>query len=108
MPENLQTKISCTLHGAHPYNTEQQPSNERIRRIRETITRAAKNKKGFAQGGIQDKRESRTECGVLVRNECKWGVQKNVREKTKERIGDVKTPGDYKTPGEVRTRGGRK
>ena len=48
-------------------------------------TLVVKNKKRFAQGGIQDKRESRTESGVLVRNEYKRGVQKNVREKTKER-----------------------
>jgi hypothetical protein len=53
--------------------------------VRETNDRVVKNKKEFAQGGIQDKRESRTECGVLVRNECMRGVQKNVREKTKER-----------------------
>ena len=47
---------------------------------------AVKIKTRFAQGSSEDKRESRTECGVLVRNECRGGgVQKNVREKSKER-----------------------
>ena len=59
--------------------------NERIRIVRETNERAVKNKKEFAEGGNEDKRESRTECGVLVRDECMRGVHKNVREKTKER-----------------------
>ncbi len=85
--------------------------SERIRIVRETNERAVKNKKGLlravfmakeshapsaaywygtsAGGGY--KRESRTECGVLVRNECichvpcvaYGGEQKNVHGGTK-------------------------
>ena len=49
-----------------------------IRTVRETNDRAVNIKKGFDEGGIEDKRESRTECGVLARNECMRGVQKRV------------------------------
>ena len=38
--------------------------------MRETNDRPGKIKKRFEKGDIQDERESRTECGVLVRNEC--------------------------------------
>jgi hypothetical protein len=73
------------MHTALPY-TIQETNSERTRTIRETNERAVKIKKGFGQGRSEDKRESRTECGVSVRNECRWGVQKNVRERTKERM----------------------
>jgi hypothetical protein len=49
-----------------------------IRTLRETNERTVKIQKCFDEGGIENKRESRTECGVLVRDECMRGVQKRV------------------------------
>ena len=74
-----------TLNRLNSSNRLNNVYSERTRIVRETNERAVKNKKEFAEGGIQDKRETRTECGVLVRDECRRGVHKSVREKTKGR-----------------------
>ena len=87
-----------TVNTSNSSNRLNNVYSERTRIVRETNERAVKNKKEFAEGGIQDKRESRTECGVLVRNECichvpcvaYGGKQKNVHGGTKAVRGENK------------------